>query len=86
MGENGLKFEEFAYTTQGVRTISDGNMVWFVGADIAKILGYKRPTKAITDHVDASDRGGLQKKLSPNLGLSWDNGEAGLSTNMACMI
>lgn len=69
MGENGLKFEEFAYTTQGVRTISNGNMVWFVGADIAKILGYKRPTKAITDHVDVSDRWKLTKETQSQFGL-----------------
>lgn len=79
MGENGLKFEEFAYTTQSVRTISNGNMVWFVGADIAKILGYKRPTKAITDHVDASDRWKLTKETQSQFGL-----ELGATGRLAC--
>ena len=79
MGENGLKFKEFAYTTQGVRTISNGNMVWFVGADIAKILGYKRPTKAITDHVDVSGRWKLTKETQSQFGL-----ELGATGRLAC--
>lgn len=29
---------------------------WFVGKDVAEVLGYENPTKAIRDHVDAEDR------------------------------
>lgn len=29
---------------------------WFIGKDIAAILGYERPAKAIQDHVDIDDR------------------------------
>lgn len=67
--ENGLKFEEFAWTTQNVRTAKDGDTVWFVGKDIAKILGYKRPTKAITDHVDEEDRWRLTKETQSQFGI-----------------
>lgn len=32
------------------------NEPYFVGKDVAEILGYERPTKAISDHVDTEDR------------------------------
>lgn len=36
-----------------VRTIIDeNNEPWFVGKDVAEILEYSRPTKAIQDHID----------------------------------
>lgn len=35
---------------------TDGD-VWFVGKDVAVILGYTNPQKAIRDHVDAEDKG-----------------------------
>lgn len=35
---------------------TDGD-VWFVGKDVASILGYTNPQKAIRDHVDAEDKG-----------------------------
>ena len=40
-----------------VRTIIDeNNEPWFVGKDVAEILEYSRPTKAIQDHIDYEDR------------------------------
>lgn len=40
-----------------IRTILDEQgESWFVGKDIAQILEYSRPTKAIQDHVDYEDR------------------------------
>lgn len=38
-----------------VRTILIGDEPYFVGKDIAVILGYERATKAIRDHVDNED-------------------------------
>lgn len=67
--ENGLKFEEFAWATQSVRTAKDNDIVWFVGKDIAKILGYKRLTKAIMDHVDEEDRWRLTKETQSQFGI-----------------
>ncbi len=34
------------------------DQVWFVGKDVALLLGYKNTRKALTDHVDADDRKG----------------------------
>lgn len=39
-----------------VRTVEHGNDVWFVGKDVALILGYTNPNEALTDHVDEEDK------------------------------
>ena len=39
-----------------IRTVEINNEPWFVGKDIAVILGYSNPQKAIRDHVDEDDR------------------------------
>lgn len=44
--------EEFG----SIRTIVINNEPWFVGKDVALILGYSNPQKAIRDHVDEEDR------------------------------
>lgn len=38
-----------------VRTLNKDGEPWFVGKDVATILGYERSTKAIRDRVDADD-------------------------------
>ena len=38
-----------------IRTIEVDNEPWFVGKDVAEILGYSNPSKAINDHVDKED-------------------------------
>lgn len=38
-----------------VRTIVIDDEPWFVGIDVAKALGYKKPTGAITNNVDKDD-------------------------------
>lgn len=39
-----------------VRVVTKDNEPWFVGKDVADILGYERPTKAVQDHVEDEDR------------------------------
>ncbi len=39
-----------------VRTLEINGAPYFVGKDVAIILGYERPTKAIQDHVDKEDK------------------------------
>lgn len=39
-----------------LRTVEINGECWFVGKDVAEALGYERPTKAVTDHVDEDDR------------------------------
>ena len=42
-----------------VRTVFINGEPWLVGKDIAAILGYGRPTKAIQDHVEEEDKDGI---------------------------
>jgi len=39
-----------------VRTIAINGEPWFIGKDVAEILGYTNPQKALRDHVDAEDK------------------------------
>lgn len=39
-----------------VRTVVIDNEPWFVGKDVAQILGYRNPNEAIQDHVDCEDK------------------------------
>jgi len=39
-----------------VRVVEINGEPWFVGKDVAVILGYERPTKAVSDRVDVEDR------------------------------
>lgn len=47
-----FKSEEFGE----IRTVEIGGEPWFVGKDVAETLGYERPTKVVSDHVDGEDR------------------------------
>ena len=40
-----------------VRTVMLNDEVWFVGKDVAGILGCSNTRKALTDHVDKEDKG-----------------------------
>ena len=39
-----------------VRTIVINDEPWFVGKDVASVLGYSNPSKAVINHVDAEDK------------------------------
>lgn len=39
-----------------IRTVTIHEEPWFVGKDVAQVLGYSNPQKAIRDHVDEDDR------------------------------
>ena len=40
-----------------IRTVGIDGEPWFVGKDVAEILGYSNSRKAISDHVDVEDKG-----------------------------
>lgn len=50
-----------------VRTIQINNEPWFVGKDIAEILGYENPQKAIRDHVDGEDIKMGERNVTPSI-------------------
>ncbi len=47
-----------AFTFEGapVRTMLINDEPYFVGKDVAQVLGYERSTKAVADHVDEEDK------------------------------
>ena len=54
--ENGV--QTFNFESSPVRVIEIDNEPWFVGKDVAKVLGYSNPQKALRDHVDEEDSRG----------------------------
>lgn len=61
-----------------VRTTTIDNEPWFVGKDVADILGYTNPSKALSDHVDDEDK--LNNESLSSLGQrgGWLINESGL--------
>ena len=60
-----------------IRAIMRDGEPWFVGKDVAMILGYTNPRKAVIDHVDDDDkkdgvtiRDSIRKEVSEVLGYS----------------
>lgn len=66
--------QEFNFKGNNVRTVQIDSKPYFVGKDVAKILGYSRPQKAVRDLVDQDDQKTLAYKACPNLGL-WSNND-----------
>lgn len=61
-----MEIQKFTNSEFGsVRTICIDGDVCFVGKDVATILGYSNPQKAIRDHVDAEDKT-VNKSFSVN--------------------
>lgn len=60
----------FNFEENEVRTLLINGEPYLVGSDVAKILGYSNPNKAIRDHVDEED------KLTERFVLSGQNREA----------
>lgn len=67
-----------------IRTVEISGEPWFVGKDVAAILGYERGAKAVVDHVDDDDRinidGLTQSQFGIELGQrgGWLINESGL--------
>ena len=58
--------EIFNFHGQEVRTLTIDDEPWFVGKDVADILGYSKARNAIALHVDEDDA--LKQGLTDNLG------------------
>ena len=59
-------------------TMVINNEPWFVGKDVASVLGYLNPQKAIRDHVDDEDRLGERTVLSGQNRMTTFINESGL--------
>lgn len=51
-----MELQIFNFENQQVRTVEIENEPWFVGKDVATILGYSNASKAVLTHVDNEDR------------------------------
>lgn len=60
-----FKNEEFGE----VRTVTIDNEPWFVGKDVAEVLGYGNTRDALAAHVDEEDRSVIQKSEIPTLDI-----------------
>lgn len=64
-----------------LRVIQQDGILWFIGKDVAAVLEYKNPSKAIPQHVDEEDR---QKQNVPTaqngklVAATWLINESGL--------
>ena len=72
----------FNFENHEVRSLLLNNDPWFVGKDVADVLGYSNSRKALNDHVDAEDKEVLTSrnvtlKNIPNRGITVVN-ESGL--------
>lgn len=61
-----------------IRTVTIDNEPWFVGKDIAEILGYANASKALADHVDNDDKLNNESLLSLGQRGGWLINESGL--------
>lgn len=73
-----MDLQTFCFEQQTVRTQQINNEIWFVGKDVAEILGYADSNKAIAMHVDDEDK--LNDKTALSLGQrgGWFINESGL--------
>ena len=69
-----FKNDEFG----SIRTVIIENESWFVGKDVAEVLGYTNPSKALSDHVDTEDKLNNEKLLSLGQRGGWLINESGL--------
>lgn len=75
--------EIFNFHGQNVRTVTINDEPYFVGKDVAEILGYSNSKDALAKHVDAEDKQVIQRSQNatleniPNRGLTIIN-ESGL--------
>ena len=69
-----FKNEQFG----SIRTLEINGEPWFVGKDVAEILGYSNPSKALIDHIDDEDK--LNNETLSSLGQrgGWLINESGL--------
>ena len=61
-----FKSDEFG----SVRTLTIGGEPWFVGKDVAEVLGYAKPLNALSVHVDGDDS--LKQGLTDSMGRVQD--------------
>lgn len=70
--------QTWSYENTEIRTVEKDGELWFVGKDVAAVLGYANASKAIQDHVDAEDKLNNDSLLSLGQRGGWLINESGL--------
>lgn len=72
----------FAFKNKKVMTLLVNNEPWFIGKDVADILGYSNPRDALSKHVDDEDKNSVAirdgNKGNPNQTIINESGVYGL--------
>ena len=58
------ELQVFEYEGSRIRTLEIDGEPWFVGKDVAEVLGYKNPQEAVRTHVRETDKG-VSEILTP---------------------
>ena len=51
-----MELQTFNFETQEVRTLIKNNEPWFIGNDLAEVLGYRNKSDALQKHIDKEDK------------------------------
>lgn len=54
-----MDLQTYVFEESELRMVEKNNEPWFVGKDVAEVLGYSNSRKALSDHVDKEDKGGV---------------------------
>jgi anti-repressor protein len=72
------ELKQFNFENNQVRTLLINDEPWFVGKDVAEILGYSNPRDASSKHVDSEDKNSVAihdgNKGNPNLTIINESG------------
>lgn len=70
--------QKFNFENNEIRALNIDGKPYFVGKDIADILGYANPSKALADHVDEEDKLNNESLVSLGQRGGWLINESGL--------
>lgn len=59
---NELVLNSFDFENSSLTTIQGGSLIWFLGKEVADILGYKNSRDALNKHIDEEDKKTLMYK------------------------
>lgn len=51
-----MELQTFNFESQEVRTVIKNNEPWFIGNDLAEVLGYRNKSDALQKHIDKEDK------------------------------
>lgn len=72
------ELKQFNFENNQVRTLLINDEPWFIGKDVAEILGYSNPRDALSKHVDSEDKNSVAihdgNKGNPNLTIINESG------------